>query len=1551
MEKTNFKLIKNLSRLLFGVFLLSALAFSSSLNAQCSLMCDDEYNASLNEDGEHLVTFDNLISINSSSCSLTIEGFVIDADGNEVPGNIVTCEHIGTNVTYELRALNEDGTVANMCWGEITVEDKMPPVLTCLESDLEVDCGTDFDSYLEVVSVDGLHTLQYVDPVTLEPTPLMEFTDNCNPVELVITDEIDVTACSELAEFGDNVVRRVSRRYVARDIYNNNSLTSCWIYVNVIMDMAMVEGPENVTGENALLCDEPYLVDENGNPSPIVTGYPFNDTNGNGTLDDGESEIDGTASPECGLMASYTDQTIDGPCVDKYVRTWTVITWSCADSDIETFTQLIEVIDETAPTFDPVAPIKATTGGHDCESIVALNYPENIEDSCDNFDRITVSNPDNNMYIDDLQPGQTFTFDVGIHRLIYRAYDECGNYSEQEAYVLIEDNTAPVAVCDQHTTVSVTTDGTAWLPAESLDDGSYDECELVDHVVKRMDNNCDCERPELSRYEYLGEYGGSHLYISKFNTTFNQANKFAEAYEGRLAEANTPGKMAWIYNNVYTPGRSDSLVWIGLGRDMTDNQYPVWSNGVQNTSSAFQGLNLPLFGIATFLEGITTIDADTYFWPYFSGVALAVDVLDATYSRPEAIYFERTSSPYALYEFPASNIEWMYPFADSDEDVEMVDIEGKHILELTDVCGFSDHAKFCCVDAVGGPQMVTLRVIDAAGNYNDCMVEVTVQDKLPAQLTCPEDQTVDCGYVFDFENLSETFGSATVTDNCDVLQPVEDYTLTLDDCGSGELVRTFTFGDQTCTQTIYIEPIDPFNGPVFWPSDVSITACANPGDPAFSPDELGRPLWNDGVCALVGANYTDEVFYINNPTDDACFKIIRTWTVIDWCQYNPPFGQPGNNPELDYEGYRRWSDVQVIKVKDDEAPIITSDCSDLSTCTYDTECAEGSLILGATAQDGCTINLNWNYQVDLDNDGTFDSGYGLSASGTGNVINVANYRDTWPVGTHRIRYTFEDRCGNATYCDQIFSIINCKIPSIYLLDGLVVTLMPVDADQDGEPEGGMAEIWANDFDKGSAHPCGYELYFSFTEMSLNPDGSVNYDFGKMYDCDDLGVNEETIWVGVVTADGQLLQDNATTVLTVQDNQGICPDGSMPTGIVSGDVYVTGGMLPDVEVELVGSEFGNEMTSTEGHYAFPSMIVGGNYSVIPNKEDKVSNGVSTIDIVLIQQHILGVKEITDPYLLIAADANNDSQINGSDLLELRKVVLRVQDEFTNNNAWRFVDKTFEFVDGNPFATQYPESYIIDILAGDMDVDFMGVKIGDINGSADLNLRGEDADTRSSIVTTFNAEDVNYVAGQTVEMPINVDAMSLNGVQFTLNYDASALEFKGINGNAVDMNESNYGTTYAANGQVTVSWSKANAEAVSGSLFTAQFVAKSNGQLADHVSITSDVTEAELFANGQVTDVELEFTSRSAADAVFALEQNTPNPFNVNTTVEFTLPVAGNGTFTITDVSGKTVKTINKLFNRGVNTITVDAAELGNSGVFYYTIKSGEYTATKKMVLID
>ncbi len=84
--------------------------------------------------------------------------------------------------------------------------------------------------------------------------------------------------------------------------------------------------------------------------------------------------------------------------------------------------------------------------------------------------------------------------------------------------------------------------------------------------------------------------------------------------------------------------------------------------------------------------------------------------------------------------------------------------------------------------------------------------------------------------------------------------------------------------------------------------------------------------------------------------------------------------------------------------------------------------------------------------------------------------------------------------------------------------------------------------------------------------------------------------------------------------------------------------------------------------------------------------------------------------------------------------------------------------------------------------------------------------------------------------------------------------------------------------------------------------------------------------------------------------YELHQNYPNPFNGTTQIRFSLSKAGFTTITLYDLLGKKITQIaNNEFPAGENAVSFNASSIA-SGAYYYSIQSGEFTATKKLVLM-
>ncbi len=84
--------------------------------------------------------------------------------------------------------------------------------------------------------------------------------------------------------------------------------------------------------------------------------------------------------------------------------------------------------------------------------------------------------------------------------------------------------------------------------------------------------------------------------------------------------------------------------------------------------------------------------------------------------------------------------------------------------------------------------------------------------------------------------------------------------------------------------------------------------------------------------------------------------------------------------------------------------------------------------------------------------------------------------------------------------------------------------------------------------------------------------------------------------------------------------------------------------------------------------------------------------------------------------------------------------------------------------------------------------------------------------------------------------------------------------------------------------------------------------------------------------------------------YKLEQNYPNPFNPTTKFKFSIPVSGNVNLKIFDVTGREIATVLNLeIIAGNYEIDWDASAF-SSGIYFYSLTSGSYTQTRKMVLV-
>ena len=380
------------------------------------------------------------------------------------------------------------------------------------------------------------------------------------------------------------------------------------------------------------------------------------------------------------------------------------------------------------------------------------------------------------------------------------------------------------------------------------------------------------------------------------------------------------------------------------------------------------------------------------------------------------------------------------------------------------------------------------------------------------------------------------------------------------------------------------------------------------------------------------------------------------------------------------------------------------------------------------------------------------------------------------------------------------------------------------------------------------------------------------------------------------------------------------------------------------------------TNASGVFSVPNITSGNNFTVAPKKNDDVTNGVSTSDIVLITKHILGQQLFTSPYQWIAADVNKNGKITTGDVVELRKLVLGTSTLFVNNTSWRFMDNAFTFKNSNdPLSEVFPETK--QSSGNSANTDFTAIKIGDVNNSAKASNASGQAGDRSGNALEFMVNDMKVKVGETYSIPFKVtDLENIAGYQFTLNYDKNALDFvdvKSTNNGA----DADFGLTHLQDGVVTTSWINPTSIAFPKmeTVFTVIFKAKTSDYLSKTLKLSSDLTKAEAYTHsGEAMNVKLDFAGKVTAtndvqNDKFELFQNQPNPFKNATLISFNLPEAAHATLTVYDQTGRMIQRIDDDFSKGRNEMKLEV--LSAAGLYFYRLDTPEHSATRRMLMME
>jgi hypothetical protein len=1415
--------------------------------------------------------------------------------------------------------------------------------------------------------------------LTVDGATAGDFTSWLIPAGMWISFEVtsngnadNMTATFENFQFLTPAIKVIHRTWTAYDVYANEG-TCTQVITLERASLEDVQFPENRDGVEAPLLE----CGASANPTftePNSTGYPFLDADGDlSTTDDQSTFVGGN---EC-LIDVYHNDAIIPDCDGNYTiaRTWTVYD-NCTEMTREEL-QIIRVADTTPPVFTCPADVTVSTDFTSCSA--TFNVPSyTATDACSediSYASSWAFGTNQNTY--DVTPG--------THQLTVSATDGCGNTSDCVVNVTVEDQVAPTVVCDAITAAAVTSEGTSIVFATSLDDGSYDECctyAQLTYEVKLADAPVsDYAETILFDCGYVGGNTTVNMRVTDCNGNSNFCTVEVTVQDNDAPAVLCPedvtidcgtdvsdlsvfGTVSGADNCAFVIAESisENTNTCGIGIIIRDYSITDPSGNVSTCQQTISIENLTPWNVNEnqinfppdyMVNGdcSTNVEPENlpapFDFPTYTGV---MGCEQPSYSVDDEIFYVSEPACYFIIR-TWSILDWcgdgtIYtdtqtitvndntePTFDYPQQNINITLNGSNnctanvTLDIPEVSDCSDNVEVTISgdlgttfgtyeDIAAGVYNVTYTATDGCGNSNENSFTVTIIDNTVPSLNCPADMTVDCGT--DFSDLT-IYGMPTVTESCDAdtYTITEDVTEVLSSCGTGFLKREWTINDENgntsiCSQFIYIENLTPWNqnnSAITFPTDYTISGDCNMGtDPEDLPAPSDFPTWTgEDQCSHIIANYEDETIMIAAPN---CFQINRNWTVSDIC-----------NPGIS------WTHVQTIMVEDANAPIFID--------------APASYTIAPDNSTNCTVNVN----IALPELDECDANAEIVL--TGDLTEGFGDYDLMP-GTYDLTYTATDGCGNTASHNYQITVVDNVAPTAICLSGLSLDI----------PESQQLVVTAGTFNAASSDNCTafQNLVFSYSE-NLNEQE-------LLFNCDDLG-NNLTVTIFVTDEAGN--QSTCSTSLQINDDENNC--GGTPPAVTPD---IIGGIFTweSEPVGLTEIKLGNPaivaaaITTESGGYEFPDMVYGSSYTVTPSKDINHLNGVTTIDAYVLSDHLTGVQALNNPYQMVAGDANRSDDLTEEDVTEIEDAILFNESGFPMNTSWRFIDASYIFpITSNPWAQTFPENATVENIEEDVVVNFVGVKTGDLNGTANpMNFTGNDADERDGEDLILTTTDYDLVAGEDYEINFTTsDMATIIAYQFTLDFAPDALTINELEMGNLD--NAKFGQTKLNEGALTGLWFNKTHSDFSGenTAFTLRFTANQSGKLSGFLNINSRFTTALSYhEDNSEASVQLEFREPVIEEEEemepvitdFALLGCNPNPFARKTTLAFEVPQDSPVTFSFYTLQGKEIFTHTASYSAGAHTLEVTREDLNinTDALLLYRMKSGEFTDSGKLVLV-
>jgi Cohesin domain len=548
------------------------------------------------------------------------------------------------------------------------------------------------------------------------------------------------------------------------------------------------------------------------------------------------------------------------------------------------------------------------------------------------------------------------------------------------------------------------------------------------------------------------------------------------------------------------------------------------------------------------------------------------------------------------------------------------------------------------------------------------------------------------------------------------------------------------------------------------------------------------------------------------------------------------------------------------------------------------------------------------------------------------------------IGNKNVTLYVQDRAGNQSSCNSVLTIRDTMRPRLSLRTDIAVNI--------GMNGGTTGRITAQQMINSALDNCTRLDRIQATIRKAGQGTGYPTATELLLTCADTGRYAVEVWV----KDSLGNMTSRTGSLLVRDNNKVCTPVAAPiVPAIIGKIRTETGKAVSANVTLNGATMATPMLYINSDYMFGNLTRGGTYNLTPARDTDWMNGVTTFDIALMSRHALGIETITDPYKLIAGDVNRDGYIDASDMLLTRKLVLRQNTRVAGNTAWRFVPAGYVFA--TPLSIipgSFPEMLSISNISDTIrNADFIAIKTGDINQTANNLVSDIVAQPRNTKNWLLSMDNKALKAGTLYDLDVTAQDLSVFAYQMTLNYDTRLVKILSLEKGDIDnFNTSNF-ANFTEKGIATVSWNTTDNKVMAGNnIFKIRLQALQSTQLSDALLISSDLTPAQANnLSGESLSVNLAFKNAANTEGGdFHLFPSYPNPFRDETTIRFRLPQADMVKLTVFDETGRVLKTVNKLCEKGYSELPLDLLDKASSAVLFYRLETATHSAMQRLVIM-